>query len=83
MYVQCTSIEGVLSIVAYCLILGFATEYRRALVAWQSAKVMREKGYEGAQAVLLKTSRSQVDQTLDPKLNIAVGSLQRTAALVG
>jgi antitoxin HicB len=34
-------------------------------------------------AVLLKTSRCQVDRILDPKLDITLGSLQRAAALVG
>ncbi|HEY6301627.1 MAG TPA: hypothetical protein VIX14_01060 [Terriglobales bacterium] len=34
-------------------------------------------------AVLLKTSRSQVDRILDPKRDIALSSLQRAAALVG
>jgi len=31
---------------------------------------------------LLKTSRSQVDRILDPKRNITLSSLQRTAALL-
>jgi hypothetical protein len=34
-------------------------------------------------AVLLKTSRSQVDRILDPKHDITLSSLQRAAALVG
>jgi antitoxin HicB len=34
-------------------------------------------------AVLLKTSRSQVDRILDPKRDITLSSLQRAAALVG
>jgi antitoxin HicB len=34
-------------------------------------------------AVLLKTSRSQVDRTLDPKRDITLSSFQRAAALVG
>ena len=34
-------------------------------------------------AVLLRTSRSQVDRILDPKRDITLSSLQRAAALVG
>jgi len=34
-------------------------------------------------AVLLKTSRSQVDRILDPKRDITLSSVQRAAALVG
>jgi plasmid maintenance system antidote protein VapI len=34
-------------------------------------------------AVLLKTSRSQVDRLLDPKNDITLSSLQRAAAIVG
>jgi hypothetical protein len=34
-------------------------------------------------AVLLKTSRSQVDRILDPKRDITLSSLQRAAAMVG
>jgi hypothetical protein len=34
-------------------------------------------------AVMLKTSRSQVDRLLDPTNDITLGSLQRAAAIVG
>jgi hypothetical protein len=34
-------------------------------------------------AKLLKTSRTQVDRILDPKNDLALGSLQRAAAMVG
>ena len=34
-------------------------------------------------AVLLKTSRAQVDRILDPNSDITLSSLQRAAALVG
>ena len=34
-------------------------------------------------ATLLKTSRTEVDRLLDPKHDITLGSLQRTAAMVG
>jgi len=34
-------------------------------------------------AILLKTSRTQVDRLLDPKNDITLSSLQRAAAIVG
>jgi antitoxin HicB len=34
-------------------------------------------------AMMLKTSRTQVDRILDPKNDITFGSLQRAAAVVG
>ena len=41
----------------------------KEVVAWQLAKAMRKKKISKARmAVLLKTSRSQVDRILDPKL---------------
>src|SRR5580698_1814179 len=53
-------------------------------VAWQLAKAMKKKKISKARmAVLLKTSRSQVDRILDPKRDITLSSLQRAAALVG
>ena len=35
-----------------------------------------------AEAILLKTSRSQVDRILDPNNDITLSSLQRAAAIV-
>jgi antitoxin HicB len=56
----------------------------KEVVAWQLAKAMKKKNISKARmAVLLKTSRSQVDRILDPKRDITLGSLQRAAALVG
>jgi antitoxin HicB len=56
----------------------------KEVVAWQLAKAMKKKKITKARmAVLLKTSRSQVDRILDPKRDITLGSLQRAAALVG
>jgi antitoxin HicB len=56
----------------------------KEVVAWQLAKAMKKKKISKARmAVLLKTSRSQVDRILDPKRDITLGSLQRAAALVG
>jgi antitoxin HicB len=56
----------------------------KEVAAWQLAKAMKKNKISKARmAVLLKTSRSQVDRILDPKRDITLGSLQRAAALVG
>ena len=45
---------------------------------------MRQKNIsKNKMATLLKTSRTQVDRLLDPKNDITLGSLQRSAAMVG
>ena len=52
--------------------------------ASQLAAAMKKRKISKARmAVLLKTSRSQVDRILDPKCDITLSSLQRAAALVG
>jgi len=56
----------------------------KEVVTWKLAKAMKRKKISKARmAVLLKTSRSQVDRILDPKCDITLSSLQRAAALVG
>lgn len=56
----------------------------KEVVSWQLARAMKKKKISKARmAVLLKTSRSQVDRILDPKRDITLSSLQRAAALVG
>lgn len=56
----------------------------KEVVAWQLAKAMKKKKLSKARmAVLLKTSRAQVDRILDPKRDITLSSLQRAAALLG
>jgi len=56
----------------------------KEVVAWQLAKAMKKKKISKSRmAVLLKTSRAQVDRILDPKRDITLSSLQRAAALVG
>ncbi len=53
-------------------------------MAWRLAQAMKKKKITKARmAVLLKTSRSQVDRILDPKRDITLGNLQRAAALAG
>jgi hypothetical protein len=56
----------------------------KEVVAWQLAEAMRTKKISKARmAVMLKTSRTQVDRLLDPKNDITLSSLQRAAAIVG
>lgn len=56
----------------------------KEVVAWQLGEAMRTKKISKARmALLLKTSRTQVDRLLDPKNDITLGSLQRAAAIVG
>ena len=56
----------------------------KEVVAWQLAQAMKKKKISKARmAVLLKTSRTQVDRLLDAKNDITLSSLQRAAAMVG
>lgn len=53
----------------------------KEVVAWQLAQAMKKKRISKSRmATLLKTSRTQVDRLLDPKNDITLSSLQRTAA---
>ena len=54
------------------------------IVAWQLAEAMKKKKIsKNKMAMLLKTSRTQVDRLLDPTNDITLSSLQRAAAVVG
>ncbi len=56
----------------------------KEVVAWQLAEAMKNNKISKARmAILLKTSRSQVDRILDPKNDVTLSSLQRAAAMVG
>ena len=56
----------------------------KEVVAWQLAEAMRERNIsKNRMAMLLKTSRSQVDRLLNGKDDVTLGSLQRAAAMVG
>ena len=56
----------------------------KEVVAWQLAEAMKARSLTKARmAVLLKTSRSQLDRLLDPKNDVTLPSLQRAAAIVG
>ena len=56
----------------------------KEVVAWQLAEAMKEqKISKNKMAMLLKTSRTQVDRLLDGKDDITLSSLERAAAIVG
>ena len=56
----------------------------KEVVAWQLDEAMRKKKIsKNKMARLLKTSRTQVDQLLNPNSDITLSSLQRAAAMVG
>jgi len=56
----------------------------KEVVAWQLAQAMKkQKISKNKMAVMLKTSRTQVDRLLNPQNDITLSSLQRAAAMVG
>lgn len=59
-------------------------EATKEVVAWQLAEAMKKRKISKSKmAILLKTSRTQVDRLLDPKNDVTLSSLQRAAAMVG
>jgi predicted XRE-type DNA-binding protein len=60
------------------------TQAVKEVVAWQLAEAMKERKIsKNRMAMLLKTSRSQVDRLLSGEDDITLKSLQRAAAMVG
>lgn len=56
----------------------------KEMVVWQLTEAMEKQSLSKARlAVMLKTSRSQVDRLLDPTRDVTLSTLQRAAALVG
>jgi predicted XRE-type DNA-binding protein len=56
----------------------------KEVVVWQLTDAMEKQSLSKSRlAVLLKTSRSQVDRLLDPTRDVTLSTLQRAAALVG
>lgn len=56
----------------------------KEVVVWQLVEAMEKQSLTKARlAVMLKTSRSQVDRLLDPTRDVTLSTLQRAAALVG
>ena len=56
----------------------------KEVVVWQLIEAMEKQSLSKAKlAIMLKTSRSQVDRLLDPTRDVTLSTLQRAAALVG
>ena len=56
----------------------------KEVIVWQLTDAMSERSMSKARlAVLLGTSRSQVDRLLDPTRDVMLSTLQRAAAQVG
>jgi antitoxin HicB len=56
----------------------------KEVVVWQLMEAMEKQSLSKAKlAVMLKTSRSQIDRLLDPTRDVTLSTLQRAAALVG
>ena len=56
----------------------------KEVVVWKLTEAMAKQSLSKARlAVMLKTSRSQVDRLLDPTRDVTLSTLQRAAALVG
>jgi len=63
----------------------FQAKAIKEVIAWQLAEAMREQGLSKSRlAVLMHTSRTQIDRVLDPSDgNVTIETLQRAAAMVG
>ena len=56
----------------------------KEVIAWQLQNAMQEKSISKARmAILMGTSRSQLDRLLDPERDVTLSTLNRAAALVG
>jgi antitoxin HicB len=56
----------------------------KEVVVWQLMEAMEKQSISKARlALLLNTSRSQIDRLLDPTRDITLSTLQRAAALIG
>jgi antitoxin HicB len=63
----------------------FQAKAIKEVIAWQLAEAMKDRKLtKSALAVLMKTSRTQINRVLDPNDgNVTIETLQRAAALVG
>jgi hypothetical protein len=57
----------------------------KEVIAWQLDQAMKERNLSKRRlAVLMRTSRTQIDRVLDPKDgNVTIETLQRAAAILG
>jgi antitoxin HicB len=63
----------------------FQAKAIKEVIAWQLTEAMRDRKItKTALAVLMKTSRTQINRVLDPSDgNVTIETLQRAAAIVG
>jgi antitoxin HicB len=63
----------------------FQAKAIKEVIAWQLAEAMKDRKItKSALAVLMKTSRTQINRVLDPNDgNVTIETLQRAAAIVG
>ena len=64
---------------------AFQAQAIKEVIAWQLAKAMRELNISKRRlALLMHTSRSQIDRVLDPADgNVTLDTLQKAAAVLG
>lgn len=60
-----------------------ALAVKEVVVSQLTAAMQKQSLSKTRLAILLKTSRSQVDRLLDPSRDVTLSTLQRAAALVG
>lgn len=60
-----------------------ALAVKEVVVSQLTAAMQKQSLSKARLAILLKTSRSQVDRLLDPSRDVTLSTLQRAAALVG
>jgi antitoxin HicB len=63
----------------------FQAKAIKEVIAWQLTEAMKDRKItKSALAVLMKTSRTQINRVLDPSDgNVTIETLQRAAAIVG
>lgn len=64
---------------------GFQAQAIKEVIAWQLAEAMRDRKIsKRGLAIMMHTSRTQVDRVLDPDDgNVTIETLQRAAEVVG
>jgi hypothetical protein len=56
----------------------------KEVIAWQLGEAMREQAISKARmAVMMKTSRAQLDRLLDPERDVTLSTLAKAASIVG
>ncbi len=67
------------------VLADFQAKAIKEVIAWQLSEAMKDRKItKTALAVLMKTSRTQINRVLDPSDgNVTIETLQRAAAIVG